>query len=259
MIRNACARLLLVAGALQLGACATLVSPPTVPLPSDAAAAEVAWARVLQRFVNARGEVDFVALARDRGDLDAVVAYVAATALESIPEGAPRLAHHINAYNALSMYNVIDSGLSPTHAGFAKLRFFVLRRFVIGGRAMSLYSYENDVIRRLGEARVHFALNCMARSCPVLPRQPFRAATLDADLTREALAFFARPDNLRVDHGARVVWLNEVMRFYTEDFTAAAAPSLLDYAARYTGQPLPRDYKVRFTPYDWSVVHVTPR
>lgn len=256
MIRSA--RVLIVAAALLLGACTTLIPPPAIG-PSNVAATEAAWARVLQRFVNARGEVDFVELARDRGDLDAVVAYVAATALESIPEGAPRLAHHINAYNALSMFNVIDSGQPATHAGFAKLRFFVLRRFVIGGRAMSLYGYENDVIRRLGEARVHFALNCMARSCPVLPRQPFGAATLDADLTREALAFFARPDNLRVDHGARVVWLNEVMRFYTEDFTPAAAPSLLDYVARYTGELLPRDYKVRFTPYDWRVVHVTPR
>ena len=38
---------------------------------------------------------------------------------------------------------------------------------------MSLYTLENDVIRPLGDERVHFALNCMVVSCPRLPRVAF--------------------------------------------------------------------------------------
>jgi Protein of unknown function, DUF547 len=242
-----------------LAGCATVTSPPAVP-PTNEAQAEVAWARVLERFVDVRGAVDFKALAADRGDLDLMLRHVADTPLNRFAGTRARLAHMINAYNALSMANVIGSGLPETHAGFvAKLRFFVLRKQLIGGQALSLYAFENDVIRpftrAIGEPRVHFALNCSALACPALPRQPFRAATLDADLARETLAFFARPENLRVDDAAREVWLSELMSFYPEDFVPAHGASLIDYVNRTLGLSLPLDYAVRFTPYDWTVAH----
>ena len=250
-----------------LAGCATVTPPPAVP-PTNEAQAEAAWTRVLDRFVDTRGAVDFKALAADRSDLDRMLRHVAETPLGSFADtplnsfaGArARLAHMINAYNALSMAHVIDSGLPETHAGYvAKLRFFVWRKQVVGGEALSLYAFENDVIRpftrAIGEPRVHFALNCSARACPALPRQPFRAATLDADLTRETLAFFSRPENLRVDDAAREVWLSELMSFYPEDFVPAHGVSLIDYVNRTLGLSLPLDYSLRFTPYDWTVAH----
>ena len=242
-----------------LAGCATVTPPPSVP-PTNEAQAEVAWARVLDRFVDSRGAVDFKALAADRADLDRVLRHVADTPLNSFAGARARLAHMINAYNALSMANVIDSGLPESHAGrIAKLRFFVLSKQVIGGEALSLYAFENDVIRpftrAIGEPRVHFALNCSARACPALPRQPFHAATLDAELMRETRAFFSRPENLRVDDATREVWLSELLSFYPEDFVPAHGSNLIDYVNRALGLSLPLDYSVRFTPYDWTVAH----
>lgn len=245
-----------------LASCATVTPPPTVS-PANEVQAEAAWARVLDRFVDGRGAVDFKALAVDRGDLDRMLRHVADTPLNSFAGARARLAHMINAYNALSMANVIDSGLPATHAGFvAKLRFFVLSKQIIGGEARSLYAFENDIIRpftrAIGEPRVHFALNCSALACPALPRQPFRAATLDADLARETRAFFSRPENLRVDDAAREIWLSELLNFYPEDFVPAHGSSLIDYVNRALGLSLPLDYAVRFTPYDWTVAHRPP-
>ena len=246
---------------LLLSACSTIVPAPAIALSgtSDRPAATAAWTRVLATFVNRRGEVDFEALANDRDDLDQYVRYIADTPLDTLPDGPMRLAHMINAYNALSMYNVLESGIPKTHAGLAKLRFFVLRRLVIGGRAMSLYSFENNVIRPYAmvrnDPRVHFALNCSAVACPVLPRSPFTAATLDTELERETREFFARPENFRIDPAKRQVWLSELLDFYAEDFVPAGAPSLLAYANRYAGQPAPADFEVRFTPYDWTIAN----
>ena len=237
-----------------LTACSTLVPAPAAP-PSTAQAARAAWARVLLRFVDRQGEVDFAALSRDRSDIDRYVRYVADTPLESLPDANEKLAHMINAYNALSMFNVIESGIPDTHAGFNKLSFFIHRKLVIGGRAMSLYSFENDLIRPLGDPRIHFALNCSALSCPVLPRLPFTAAALDAELERESTAFFARPQNFRIDAANRSVWLSEILKFYTEDFVPVPARSLIEYANRYAPQPAPPEYTVRFTPYDWTIAN----
>lgn len=245
-----------------LAGCATLVPAPPGPAPT-AAAAHAAWARVLDSFVNERGEVDFEALARDRADLDRFVRHVAHTPLDGLPDGPERLAHMINAYNALSMFNVLQSGIPATHAGWHKVTFFVLRKLDIGGRTMSLYRFENNVIRPYARSRadprVHFALNCSALSCPLLPRVPLSAAALDAELERETRAFFARAENFRIDGAGRTVWLSEILSFYAEDFVPRPAASLLEYANRYSPVPVPvpapAAFGVRFTPYDWTVAN----
>lgn len=229
---------------------------PDVALPS-AEAAQAAWARVLERFVNERGEVDFRGLAQDRADLDRYLRFVADTPLSRLRAPNERLAHMINAYNALSMWNVIESGIPDSHAGWRKLVFFVFWKLPVDGRTLSLYHFENDVIRpftrSLNDPRVHFALNCSAVSCPELPRTPFEAESLDHQLERETRAFFARPENHRIDHEQRVVWLSEILDLYTEDFVPEPAPSLIAFANRYAPTAAPTDYKVRFTPYDWTI------
>ena len=251
-------RTVVLAALLLLAGCSTLVPAPTVPASSPQAALD-AWARVLAGFVNAQGEVDFEALASNRADLDRYVRHVADMPLDSLPAGPQRLAHMINAYNALSMFNVLQSGVPATHAGWNKVGFFVLRKVQVGGEAMSLRSFENDVIRPFtrsqNDPRVHFALNCSAVACPVLPRSPFTAAALEAELERETHAFFARPENFRIDAASRTVWLSELLDFYPEDFVPQPAASLLDYANRYAPQPAPPDFKVRFTPYDWTIAN----
>ena len=251
-----------------LSACSTLVAPPNLP-PLKAEIANAAWAQVLKTHVNALGDVDFQALALAPGDLQAYVRFVADTPLDAIEDGPERLAHMINGYNAISMYNVLESGIPQTHAGLNKVKFFVLRKFEIGRKSLSLYSYENDVIRPYAIARrdprIHFALNCSARACPVLPRTPFTAQALERELQSETIAFFARPENYRVDHQAQTVWLSELLNFYPKDFVPDAAPSLAAYAARYAGLSSgnaapPASYSVRFVPYDWTVANVkTPR
>ena len=54
------------------------------------------------------------------------------------------------------------AGIPETLAGVRKIGFFALGKVQVGGEAISLYDYENKVIRPLGDARIHFALNCMS-------------------------------------------------------------------------------------------------
>jgi Protein of unknown function, DUF547 len=124
------------------------------------------WSSVLTRFVDEQGRTDFDAVAADRSALDEFVAFVArvspATAPERFPRRADVLAYHLNAYNALAMKGVIDEQITDGFSGFFKRqRFFRFRKVTVGGRSMSLSTYENDVIRPLCEPRMHFA----ARVC----------------------------------------------------------------------------------------------
>jgi hypothetical protein len=268
-----CFRLILSALFLMLlGACSTVVQVPSRTGAESAGAgtaasraagledAKAGYARVLQRHVNSRGEVDFAGLRDDTGEaglraLEAYVNAIALTPLDAAPTPNARLVHMVNAYNALSMYNVIASGIPASHDGFAKVKFFVLRKFVIGGATMSLYDFENNIIRKLDDPRVHFALNCSAVSCPVLPRAAFAEGSLNEDFDRETRNFFARPENLSVDDARRTVSFNEILKFYTEDFVPGHAPTLIAYAQRYVGVKIPADYNVVFRPYDWTIAN----
>lgn len=233
-----------------IAACTTRVPPPLLELTTEDPAA--AWANVLTTHVDEQGRIDFAGMAKNSHDLDVYVAWLAKvdpnTRPELFPTAADKIAFAINSYNALAMYNVLHAGVLPVDTA----RFFYFRELQLGERWISLYAYENDVIRPLGEERVHFALNCMVRACPRLPREPFRGPDLDRQLGAAAREFFAKPLHVELDEAARAVRFSQILEFYTGDFLAKA-PSLIDYANRHRASPIPADYKVSFTPYDWTL------
>jgi hypothetical protein len=214
------------------------------------------WTSVLNKHVNDLGRIDFNGLRSNRTDLDRVVAFIAAADPASTPDRFPtrndRLAYYINAYNALAMYGILEDGLPQNLGGLKKIAFFYLRTFTIGGRSISLYNFENDVIRPLGEERIHFALNCMVVSCPQLPRQAFVAETLERQLDAAARTFMGEHRNVQIDAAKREVRLSAIFDFYTKDFLARA-PDLISYVNRYSTNPIPPRYRVRFLDYDWTV------
>lgn len=223
---------------------------------------EILWTKVLSDRVDDQGHIDFAALRREHVDLDRVVAFIAAVDPVSRPQLFPnresRLAYYINAYNALAMSGVVDAGLPDSLGGLTKFTFFYLRTFTIGGKSISLYSFENDVIRPVGEERVHFALNCMVVSCPKLPRTAFTADQLQRQLHLAAHEFVNETHNVRVDAATRTVRLSAIFDFYTKDFLAHT-PSLIDYVNRHRNVPIPRDFRVRYLDYDWTVNQAPPQ
>ena len=212
-----------------------------------------AYANVLKDHVTNDGYVNFDDL-RDRpAELHEYVRYIARTSSTSDPQlyGNPssRLAYYINAYNALCMYNVLYSGALPKN----KVRFFISQKFKIDDEYMSLYSFENDIIRQLGDPRIHFALNCMSRSCPRLVNTPFRAEVLDTQLNNAAVEFFNDSRHAKVDHPTQTVHYSKILKWFKKDFLAVS-PSLTQYANRYRQDKIPEDYKVKFFKYDWSLI-----
>ena len=219
------------------------------------------WSHVLEKFVAPDGRVAFKRLVNDRAELNEFVAWVGAispaTNPKLFPSQAHVLAYHINAYNALSMHEVLESDLPKSLGGLRKFYFFGVRKIFVGGEELTLYSYENDTIRAFGDPRIHFALNCMSISCPRLPMVPFAPDTLDEQLDAEARKFFAESRNDSIDHEGKKVVLSEILDFFEEDFLANN-DSLLAYVNQYLKEPLPTEYAVDFFDYDWDVNYQNP-
>ncbi len=241
-----------------LSACGSLVR---APVPGGLQVRDLGdmlhnWSEILREQVDEEGRVNFAAVAAKPEQLHRIVRFIESESPQSHPQRYAsrdlQLVYHLNAYNALCMNAVIAAGIPYELNLLGRLTFFKLNDVIIGGRRMSLYDYENRIIRALGEPRIHFALNCMSVGCPRLPRQPFALETLNTQLETEARRFFSESRNLRVDHAAQTVFYSEILKFYTDDFLAVAN-SLADYASRYVDKPVPAAYATKFTPYDWKI------
>lgn len=255
---------LLLAVTAPLTSTAAALASDAVPTPAVAAppldAAHALLARVLARVVEADG-VDYGALVADHADLDA---YRAQLALDPVPTAGPaRMAHLINAYNAFTLALVVQ--LLP--ADRARWRRWSIKdgggllasvwkryTFALGGQRYSLDQIEHELLRPMGDPRVHFAINCASRSCPRLAATPYLAATLEADLQRATAAFVGDPSQLRVTDGAVV--LNPILDWFAADFEARGG-----VAAFLAGQTrdaavkaaLAAGAKLRFFDYDWHL------
>ena len=238
---------------LGFSACSTFQKTPEVRFKVNDQQAIEAYAKVLVAYVNVKGEVDFNGLQKNPQDLETYVAYIAQKKWSDFKTRDELLAYHLNAYNALSMNTVIQKGIPETNAGFKKVRFFYLTKMEIGGQRMSLVAYEADYIRKMNEDRVHWALNCMAVSCPRLPRKPFSAETLNQDLQDLAVEFFNSDKNVHFSAEPNTVEVTEILKFFPEDFVPKKAASIVDYVNLYRQDKIPTNYKVNYIPYDWTI------
>ncbi len=172
-----------------------------------------------------------------------------------------RLAYYINAYNAFAIQGILD-GLSPASL-LGRTRYFRFQEWPLNDGKVSLQDIEHQVLRPLGEPRIHFAIICASKSCPFLRSEAYSAARLDAQLDEQARIFVNDRSRNRFDKAAKTAHLSEIFKWFDEDFRAAG--SVQKYIARYVNDPeVARDlaqdaYQVAWIDYDWSLNGTPPR
>lgn len=231
--------------------------------------------RVLKKHVADTGEVDYRALRSEQADLDAYIDSLALVSPKShssrFSGSGERLTYWINAYNALVLKGVIvaypvASVMAIVNEGW----FFREQKFVVGGVEMTLDHLENSIIRpEFRDARIHFAINCAAASCPQLENRAFYGPTLDQRLEAATKRFARTASQVRIDRDARIVYLSKIMEWFAPDFQAdPAAPNQNGHGAlrpqlRFLLPYLPRsdveflrgnsDIPIAFVDYDWAL------
>lgn len=187
--------------------------------------------------------------AEDKAALDKVVAAIAAENPASFNRN-DKLAFYLNAYNA----TILDQALMryPTKSVKDTLfTFFTAKRITVAGEKMSFNRLEKDIIRPLGEPRIHFALNCASRSCPPLRPEPYTGAKLDQQLDEQTRAF------VNSEHGVKATGetaqLSKIFDWYKEDFGGESAVLTFLKKTRKGGA----EFKsVSYQDYDWGLNEV---
>ncbi len=215
-----------------------------------------AFTAILRDYVR-EGRVDYAALRRDSARLRAYLDKLAATdsgVLAAAPP-ATRLAFWINAYNACMLERVI--GRYPIRSVRRIPGAFTAKHCRVAGAARSQDDIEHGIIRPMGEPRIHFVVNCAARSCPALATEAYAPEGLDAQLDAAVQRFVDNPRQLRLELAPRpTLWLNKVLDWYGGDFGGPAGVKrfffryLLAYSAAEVLRP---DVRIEYFDYDWTL------
>ncbi|XP_045104808.1 uncharacterized protein LOC123500167 isoform X2 [Portunus trituberculatus] len=190
-------------------------------------------------------------------------------------------AFFINIYNALVIHATAVNG-SPSN-WFSRLRFFDKTSYVIGGHTYSLNDIENGVLRankrgalqffapfgksdpRLKtsqmqvDPRIHFALNCGAKSCP--PIKTFSSSNVNEELRIATEAYLESDEALQVDEDQGIIRLSSLLKWYSSDF-GETLDEVLQWVLQNVAYPKKKaalqsvvdvkKYKVRYITYDWG-------
>lgn len=203
------------------------------------------------------GRVDYASIKKD-GRFAPYLALLASTKVATLST-AEQKAFWINAYNAFTIKVVCDNFPLRSIRDLAQGKIWDRPLVKIDGQTYSLNEIENDILRPMGDHRIHFALVCAARSCPPLRTEAYDASRLDEQLTEQG-KLFLRSSNLNVfDPAKRTARLSHVFEWYLADFGKTHA-DLLRTIARYTAEDVrsaltaeASRWTVEWLDYDWSL------
>ncbi|KAA0170177.1 hypothetical protein FNF28_01598 [Cafeteria roenbergensis] len=176
-----------------------------------------------------------------------VAAELQCTDVSAVAGGGPcAKAFFLNLYNAMVCHGLCAFGRSPT---LAMTCFFDRVQYRVGPWRLSLNDIEHGVLRcnrprpsslsapfgacdarkclsfRSVDPRVHFALNCGARSCPAI--RIYCPFSVDKALDTAVAAFLAVPQNFSVDACTGEVRLSKLFAWYRQDFAGESPVELL--------------------------------
>jgi len=216
-----------------------------------------AYEQLLRGVVRGRG-IDYAKLRAGRAALDAYVKWLATA--KPGERDADRIAFWINAYNACTLQQVLDT-MKPGEKDYKVIDvdgFWKKRKWKVAGRTVSLDGVEKGILlKEFDEPRVHFAVNCASVSCPPLINQLYDGDTLDVVLTQQARAYLAHERENEFDLKRRRAKISRIFDWYREDFTQDG--TLQQYLAKYApSETLARSlrkepWRIRFQRYSWKL------
>jgi len=185
------------------------------------------WTRLLKTYYDPAHGMDYAHLkARDAQALEALK-----QSLGRVNAGAltrkQQLAYWINVYNVNSVATIVESYPVKSIRDIStdpiiRLNVFKKDRIPLpAGGPVSLDFVENEKLRNgFHDPRIHFAINCAAKSCPPLRTEAYVGERVDAQLDDQVRRFLAGPLGLKLEkkgEGA-VAHVTKIVDWFGNDF-----------------------------------------
>jgi len=223
------------------------------------------WNDLLRRYVDEDGGVDYQqwhANAVDVKRLDEYLAALSAADPAAKATSDARLAFWINAYNAVTIKGILrEYPTSSIRNHTAKLFGYNIWKDLmlhVGSQQHSLDEMEHNILRKLGDPRIHFAIVCASKGCPRLLNEAYLPDQVQQQLEANAIDFFSRPENFLHHPSDGQFELSAILKWFGEDFGADQSAGLKKISrwlpddgaqqAAATGRG-----RIDYLAYDWTL------
>lgn len=166
-------------------------------------------------YVSEDGRVDYKAV-KSSGDCMTILSKLASVQIDQLKPEEEK-AFLINAYNTFVICGVSEA--YPVNSVQDIPRFFIQKSHLLGDQLYALDELEKEIIMpKFEDARLHFALNCGAVSCPPLWPRPFSSESLDEQLDSCTSKAMSEPNIFQSSGDKSSVALSRIFKWYASDF-----------------------------------------
>ena len=201
----------------------------------------------LKKYVTNSGNVSYDKIKANKSELDAIVDQFKEDFPSEKWSKSDKMSYYINIYNLYTIKSVVDN--YPTKSIKDIYNVWDKKIIPIGKYIYSLGDVENKILRKMGDARIHFAINCASFSCPKLENEAYTSDKLDRQLDNGAREFIN--DNSKNIITEKEIKLSNIFDWFSGDFKETG--SLIDFLNKYSKTVIDKKAKTRYLDYNWSL------
>lgn len=205
------------------------------------------WNLVLHNHVSNDGQVDYMAIKSNSINLDNYLKLLSKIKPDASWSKQEILSFWINAYNAMTIDLVLRN--YPLKSIKDIKNPWSQRLWKIGDKLYNLEDIEHQILRKMNEPRIHFAIVCASISCPKLQNEAFQASKIDTQLTKATKEFLR--DNNRNNINKYSLELSKIFQWFSKDFKQNG--SLIDFLNQYADIEISDKAKIKFKDYNWNL------
>lgn len=205
------------------------------------------WNALLQKNVSKNGNVNYKGFQKDSKQLQSYLELLAANVPTKSTSKNAMLAYWINVYNAFTIKLILDN--YPVKSIKYIKDPWGKKSFTLGNIKYSLEEVEHEILRKMNEPRIHFAINCASYSCPDLLNEAFTEAELEKQLTRVAKNFIN--DKSKNTITPNKVEISKIFDWFSGDFKRNG--TLIDYLNQYSNVKINKTAKISYKEYNWAL------
>jgi hypothetical protein len=205
------------------------------------------WNQLLKKHVSDQGKVDYLGFKKDLTELNAYLDWLSNCKPSETWSKDQLMAFWINAYNALTIKLIVDrypiSSIKDIYSPWN------IKVITIANKKLSLNNIEHDILRKMGDPRIHFGIVCASISCPKLQNEAFNTQNTNRLLNKASREFLA--DSTKNELTTDAVELSKIFKWFAKDFKQEG--SLIDFLNKFADIRITSNATISFKDYNWGL------
>jgi len=205
------------------------------------------WTDILQAYVSENGAVDYKGLQNNKSGLESYLKLLSANAPNDEWSIDAKKAYWINAYNAFTIQLILKN--YPLKSIKDLKRPWGLSFIKIDGGKIALNTIEHEILRPMGDPRIHFAIVCASKSCPKLLNYAYESKTLHQQLEKVTKQFINDSSKNSMDQS--VVKISKIFKWFKSDFPKKEA--FIGFLNNYSNVTISVQADINYRNYSWDL------